>query len=71
MRARGISRLVAIGEATRESVAAFGADARHVAAVAEAAEAARGAQTVLVKGSLSMGMDRIVAALTGETAEAH
>jgi UDP-N-acetylmuramyl pentapeptide synthase len=39
--------------------------------VAEAAEAARVGATILVKGSLFMGMDRVVAALTGETMEAH
>jgi UDP-N-acetylmuramoyl-tripeptide--D-alanyl-D-alanine ligase len=70
-RARGISRLVALGEATRESVQAFGNGALHVAGVAEAADAARMGVTILVKGSLFMGMDRVVAALTGETMEAH
>ncbi|MDX1374968.1 MAG: UDP-N-acetylmuramoyl-tripeptide--D-alanyl-D-alanine ligase [Burkholderiales bacterium] len=70
-RARGISRLVALGEATRASVEAFGAGARHAASIEAAAEAARGGATILVKGSLFMGMDRVVAALTGEPAEAH
>jgi UDP-N-acetylmuramyl pentapeptide synthase len=70
-RARGISRLVALGQATRASVEAFGEGALHAASVEAAAEAARGAATVLVKGSLFMGMNRVVAALTGETAEAH
>jgi len=67
----GISRLVALGEATRDSVQAFGNGGLHVAGVAEAAEAARVGATILVKGSLFMGMDRVVAALTGETMEAH
>jgi UDP-N-acetylmuramoyl-tripeptide--D-alanyl-D-alanine ligase len=70
-RARGISRLVALGQATRASVEAFGEGALHAASVEAAAEAARGAATVLVKGSLFMGMNRVVAALTGETVEAH
>jgi len=70
-RTRGISRLVALGEATRASVEAFGEGALHAASVAAAADAARDAATVLVKGSLFMGMNRVVAALTGETAEAH
>jgi UDP-N-acetylmuramoyl-tripeptide--D-alanyl-D-alanine ligase len=70
-RARGISRLVALGEATRESVQAFGNGALHVAGVTEAADAARMGVTILVKGSLFMRMDRVVAALTGETMEAH
>ena len=70
-RARGISRLVALGEATQASVEAFGEGALHAASVEAAADAARDAATVLVKGSLFMGMNRVVAALTGETAEAH
>ncbi len=70
-RARGIAQLVALGEATRASVEAFGKGALHAANIEAAAQAARGGATILVKGSLSMGMDRVVAALTGETAEAH
>ena len=70
-RARGISRLVALGEATRASVEAFGEGALHAASVETAADAARDGATILVKGSLFMGMNRVVAALTGETAEAH
>jgi UDP-N-acetylmuramoyl-tripeptide--D-alanyl-D-alanine ligase len=70
-RAHGISRLVALGEATRASVEAFGDGALHAGSVEAAAEAARSGTTILVKGSLFMGMDRVVAALTGETAEVH
>lgn len=70
-RERGITRLVALGEASRETVAAFGAGAEHCASVEAAAQAARAATTVLVKGSLFMGMDRVVAALTGQRAEVH
>lgn len=70
-RACGITRLVAMGEASRETVAAFGVGAEHCASVEAAAEAARSAMTVLVKGSLFMGMDRVVAALTGQRAEVH
>jgi UDP-N-acetylmuramoyl-tripeptide--D-alanyl-D-alanine ligase len=63
---RGIDALLALGEATRDSTAAFGAGARHFDAVepltAAAAEAAV-AGTLLVKGSRFMRMERVVQAL--------
>jgi len=66
-RARGVAALLALGEASREAVAAFGAGARHFSAPEElAAAAARAGRTVLVKGSRFMRMERVVAALTGE-----
>jgi UDP-N-acetylmuramoyl-tripeptide--D-alanyl-D-alanine ligase len=75
-RARGIEALIALGEATRETVAAFGAGATHCADVQAAVLAARAAAvpgaTVLVKGSRFMRMERVVQALRGgATAEAH
>lgn len=70
-RACGITRLLALGEASREAVAAFGPGAGHCTSVEAAAHAAREGATVLVKGSLFMGMDRVVAALSGQAVEAH
>jgi UDP-N-acetylmuramoyl-tripeptide--D-alanyl-D-alanine ligase len=67
-RAKGVSRLLALGEATPHAVAAFGPGARHFAAVAELV-AALEASTVLVKGSRFMKMERVVAALTGTTTQ--
>ncbi len=69
-RERGVAALYGLGEATRESVVAFGAGARHfdsAEALAEAARAAAGAgATLLVKGSRFMRMERVVGALMGE-----
>ena len=67
---RGIERLFATGDLSRETVAAFGAGAEHVATVVELASrvqhAVTAGVTVLVKGSRSMRMERVVAALTGQ-----
>jgi UDP-N-acetylmuramoyl-tripeptide--D-alanyl-D-alanine ligase len=67
---RGIERLFATGDLSRETVAAFGAGAEHVATVVELAarvqHAVTAGVTVLVKGSRSMRMERVVAALTGQ-----
>ena len=74
-RERGLAGLITLGEATREAVAAFGAGARQCASVEETVAAAReravpGA-TLLVKGSRFMRMERVSAALTGQSVEAH
>lgn len=75
-RARGIERLLALGELARESVAAFGAGARHCATIdelhREVEQAARAGGTLLVKGSRFMRLERVIAALNRtETAGAH
>jgi len=75
-RERGIDRLLALGDATRETVAACGTAAEHFDDVETLLERARGLAvppaTVLVKGSRFMRMERVVAALAGAAAaEAH
>jgi len=67
-RAKGVDRLLALGEATSHSVAAFGPGARHFDALDDLVEALE-AKTVLVKGSRFMKMERVVAALTGAGAQ--
>jgi UDP-N-acetylmuramoyl-tripeptide--D-alanyl-D-alanine ligase len=69
-RAKGVTQLLALGEATRETVAAFGSGARHFAA-AEELIAQIEAKTILVKGSRFMKMERVVAALTGTPEGGH
>ena len=75
-RERGIDRVLALGDATRETVAACGPAAEHFDDVDALVERARGLAlppaTVLVKGSRFMRMERVVAALAGAAqAEAH
>ncbi len=70
-RERGVARLLALGEATRDTVAAFGEGARHFDDVESLVAALRplpAGATVLVKGSRFMRMERVVAALAGEDA---
>jgi UDP-N-acetylmuramyl pentapeptide synthase len=67
-RSRGVTRLLALGEASAHAVEAFGAGAEHFRDVEALLPAVRG-RTVLVKGSRFMRMERVVAALTGTRAE--
>ena len=74
-RERGISTVLALGESTVHTVAAFGKEGRHFAGMddlAGALERIRGqGTTVLVKGSRFMRMERAVARLLGTPVEAH
>ena len=71
---QNISSLFAIGDATRETVAAFGAAGTHASSLDDLLHMARASATsratLLVKGSRFMQMERVVTDLTGET-EAH
>jgi UDP-N-acetylmuramoyl-tripeptide--D-alanyl-D-alanine ligase len=69
-REKGVSQLLALGDATRHSVEAFGAGARHFSSVDELVPNIE-AKTVLVKGSRFMKMERVVAALTGAAEGGH
>jgi len=73
--ARGVGALYALGELTAHSVAGFGEGARHFASLDDllgaARERAATGATLLVKGSRFMGMERVVAALTGNPRKAH
>jgi UDP-N-acetylmuramoyl-tripeptide--D-alanyl-D-alanine ligase len=70
-RRQNISSLFAIGDATRETVAAFGAAGAHASSLDDLLYMVRASAspqaTVLVKGSRFMQMERVVADLTGET----
>jgi UDP-N-acetylmuramoyl-tripeptide--D-alanyl-D-alanine ligase len=71
-RERGIDRLLALGEETAPAVESFGSGAARfdsIESINDAAlELARPGATLLVKGSRSARMERVVAALTGGTA---
>jgi UDP-N-acetylmuramoyl-tripeptide--D-alanyl-D-alanine ligase len=69
-RSRGISALLALGDATRHAVAAFGSGARHFERVEELVPNVQG-RSILVKGSRFMKMERVVAALTGVAQGGH
>jgi len=73
-RESGVDALLAMGEASRNAVAAFGPGARHFEDIdalrdAARAEAAAGA-AILVKGSRFMRMERVADALAGEGGDA-
>jgi len=74
-RSRNVSSLLAIGDATRFSVEAFGAAGYHAGSIEDLLRVvqksvAPGA-TFLVKGSRFMKMERVVAALTGAAQGGH
>jgi UDP-N-acetylmuramoyl-tripeptide--D-alanyl-D-alanine ligase len=69
-RSRGISSLLALGDATRHAVAAFGSGARHFERIEELLPNVKG-RSILVKGSRFMRMERVVAALTGVAQGGH
>jgi len=68
---RGIRNLFALGAASKESVAAFGSGARHFEDWSEIPPQLAGTETILVKGSRFMKMERVVSALAGESAGAR
>jgi UDP-N-acetylmuramoyl-tripeptide--D-alanyl-D-alanine ligase len=69
---RGIDRLLAFGPASAATAAAFGDGAEHLATIEDACwratRLASAQATVLVKGSRSMRMERVVRALAGADA---
>ena len=69
-RTKGVSQLLAMGEATRQAVDAFGEGARHFDTVEELVSQLK-SSTVLVKGSRFMKMERVVTALTGAAEGGH
>ena len=74
-RSRNISSLLAIGEATRFCVEAFGGDGHHAVSFDEllgvVQERSAPGATFLVKGSRFMKMERVVSALTGSAQGGH
>ncbi|MGH8732292.1 MAG: glutamate ligase domain-containing protein, partial [Burkholderiales bacterium] len=69
-RRKGVTQLLALGEATRHAVEAFGAGARHFDGVEDLVSNLK-SKTILVKGSRFMKMERVVAALTGSAEGGH
>jgi UDP-N-acetylmuramyl pentapeptide synthase len=69
-RQKKIGSLLALGEATRHAVEAFGSGGRHFDSIEALLPAVQG-RSILVKGSRFMRMERVVAALTGTTTGGH
>jgi UDP-N-acetylmuramoyl-tripeptide--D-alanyl-D-alanine ligase len=69
-REKGVSQLLALGDATRHSVQAFGEGAVHFNDIGPLIAHLK-SQTILVKGSRFMKMERVVAALTGSSEGGH
>ena len=71
----GIERLLAVGRLSRAAVAAFGDGATHYADQAALVDALRGGlrggMALLVKGSRSSAMERVVGALLGDAKDAE
>ncbi|MDE2119807.1 MAG: UDP-N-acetylmuramoyl-tripeptide--D-alanyl-D-alanine ligase [Betaproteobacteria bacterium] len=63
---KGVGMLFALGSATPDAVKAFGHGAEHFDDVEKLMRKKIEAQTILVKGSRFMKMERVVAALAGE-----
>ena len=63
----GIGMLLALGPATADAVKGFGPGAEHFDAIEKLMGKKIEAKTILVKGSRFMRMERVVAALAGET----
>ena len=74
-RERGVGAVLALGESTAHTVAAYGQGARHFATLEDLLDSLGRTldpgTTVLVKGSRFMQMERVVAALTATPEEAH
>ena len=68
---KGVGMLLALGSATPDAVKAFGQGGTHFEDMKEIPSSLRSVKTVLVKGSRFMKMERVVAALTGESGAAH
>ncbi|MCY1247573.1 UDP-N-acetylmuramoyl-tripeptide--D-alanyl-D-alanine ligase [compost metagenome] len=69
-----VSALYAVGPLMAHAVQAFGAQGRHFAGQASLIQALSGEQpttTILIKGSRSAAMDKVVAALCGSSEETH
>jgi UDP-N-acetylmuramoyl-tripeptide--D-alanyl-D-alanine ligase len=70
-----VNALYAVGPQMRHAVTAFGAEGRHFADQASLIAALAAEQgsstTLLIKGSRSAAMDKVVAALCASTEESH
>jgi UDP-N-acetylmuramoyl-tripeptide--D-alanyl-D-alanine ligase len=69
-----VAALYAVGPLMTHAVAAFGTKGRHFADQASLIEALRAEQrdtTILIKGSRSAAMEKVVAALCGTSGESH